>query len=727
VRPWNLERKLVLAVLALFLVPTLVAGTILAWLYRRGVFEDPSALLLTSVVGFAVLTAYLSVTAHGLGRALVRRLQEIQRGTELMATVHPDHRLAVHRGDEVDALAEEINRMADRVREARGGLETQVEHATRALTDERAKLSAILAELDEGVVVATLDGLVTLANPVAQELLGAPTGSLLSRSLFDFVDREKVAHFLDRLRAGQSTAERFSLQPASGAVLHAGMTPFLGGDGRITGFILALRDVSRPARREEDQRRVLTETLEALRGPLSSVRSLSESLLGDPSFAPGNGSRPLLEAIHAEAVRLSGLVASVGVPSLMGLAHAPWHFEQITVSDLIVVSLRRLARDETDRDAVRVEALTPEPRLRAEVSALSAAFAHLLGHLLALRTPAGGVWVRSSRRRGQVMQIEAGADGQATLARLEELLDVSVTVGPAGRLSVREIVRRHAGEAWAVAEADRVAFRFTLPLEETRESSRTGDGSPPSGARFVGAGTVSGFGDGEAGPDWRRDFYDFSFFDQMERSLLPADRARALDELTFVVLDTETTGLHPEAGDRVLSIAGVRVRDGVIRRSEVFDALVNPGRPIPAGSIRFHGITDAMVAEAPLIDVVLPAFLRFAEGAVLVGHEVWFDLRCLEPDVVRLGLPSLTGTRAVLDSLLLSQAVHASTPDHDLDAVAARLGVRIQARHSALGDALATAEVFVRLLELLGKRQIRTLGQALDAARAARTRRMLPS
>ena len=410
-RPWNLERKLVLAVLALFLVPTVVAGAILAALYRRGAFEDPAALVLAFVVGFAGMMAYLGLMAHGLGRALVSRLQEIQRGTELMATVHPDHRLRVHRGDEVDALAEEINRMADRVREARGGLETQVEQATRALSEERAKLSAVLAELDEGVVVATLDGLVTLANPVAQELLGAPTGGLLARSLFDFVDREKVAHFLDRLRAGQSAAERFSLQPASGAVLHAGMTPFLGVDGRITGFILALRDVSRPAHREEDQRRFLTETLEALRGPLSSVRSLSESLLGDPSCTPGSGSRPLLEAIHAEAVRLSGLVASAGVPSLIGLARAPWHFEQITISDLIVVSLRRLAPAETDRDAVRVEALTPEPRLRAEVSALSAAFAHLLGHLLAMRTPAGGVWVRSSRRRGRTSTTSSSCSG----------------------------------------------------------------------------------------------------------------------------------------------------------------------------------------------------------------------------------------------------------------------------------------------------------------------------
>ena len=185
---WNLERKLVAGILALFLVPTVAAGGILLVLYRRGLLADPYALIVTVLVGFAAMMAYLGVMAHSIGRTLVRTLQGIQRGTELMATVNPDYRHQVRTGDEMESVAEEINRMADRVREARLGLEAEVLRATRDLHLERNKLSAILEDLDEGVVVAGLDGHVTLANGAAAELLSAG-GGLLGRLLFEFVDR----------------------------------------------------------------------------------------------------------------------------------------------------------------------------------------------------------------------------------------------------------------------------------------------------------------------------------------------------------------------------------------------------------------------------------------------------------------------------------------------------------------------------------------------------------
>jgi DNA polymerase III subunit epsilon len=209
----------------------------------------------------------------------------------------------------------------------------------------------------------------------------------------------------------------------------------------------------------------------------------------------------------------------------------------------------------------------------------------------------------------------------------------------------------------------------------------------------------------------------------MARHLPAATRERRLDDLTFAVIDTETTGLRPDEGDRVVSLAGVRVRGGMVKRAECFDALVNPARAIPAASTRFHGITDEMVADAPVIDAVLPAFARFMEGSVLVGHEVWFDLRFLDPVCARLHLPLLSASHAVLDVRLLSRAVHGTAADHDLEALAARLGVRIRGRHSALGDALATAETFVRLLQLLRKREMRTLGEALEAVRRVRRHR----
>jgi DNA polymerase III epsilon subunit family exonuclease len=218
----------------------------------------------------------------------------------------------------------------------------------------------------------------------------------------------------------------------------------------------------------------------------------------------------------------------------------------------------------------------------------------------------------------------------------------------------------------------------------------------------------------------RPELHDLVDLELMTSQAAGEGSRRPLADLVFVVLDVETTGLRPDRGDRVVSLAGVKVRGGEVRRDEVFDALVNPGRPIPARSSAIHGITDERVAAMPSLDAVLPAFLRFAEGGVIVGHEVWFDLAFLEPEAKRMGLPAIPSGNGVVDTRLVSRLIHRSLPDHTLDAVAERLGVTIQGRHSALGDALATAEVLVRLLPLLRQRGITTLAALLDAARTLR-------
>ena len=210
----------------------------------------------------------------------------------------------------------------------------------------------------------------------------------------------------------------------------------------------------------------------------------------------------------------------------------------------------------------------------------------------------------------------------------------------------------------------------------------------------------------EAGPPALPACYDFDLGP-------PPDAARAeqpLARLGYAVFDTETTGLAPSAGDEIVAIAAVRIVNGRLLHHEHFHSLVNPHRPIPPASQRFHGISDAMVADQPDLAVVLPRFRDFVADDVLVAHNAAFDLAFLRRK------EAATGVRLdnpVLDVLLLSSWLHPQLPDQTLEGTARRLGVTVTARHTALGDALVTAHIFLRLLPLLAARGVTTLGQAL--------------
>jgi DNA polymerase-3 subunit epsilon len=205
-------------------------------------------------------------------------------------------------------------------------------------------------------------------------------------------------------------------------------------------------------------------------------------------------------------------------------------------------------------------------------------------------------------------------------------------------------------------------------------------------------------------------YYDFDLFDAVEDRGL---RDITLSRLDCVVFDTETTGLRPSRGDRIVQLAGVRVVNGRPCPGEVFDRLTNPGIPIPAASTRIHGITDEMVRDAPPVAEAVREFHRWVDGHVLVAHNAAFDMRFLELQEPESGVDF---HQPVLDTLLLSLLLTPEHQDHTLDAIIGRLGVdtaRLE-RHRALGDALVTAEVYARMLAPLAARDIQTLGEALD-------------
>ncbi len=179
---------------------------------------------------------------------------------------------------------------------------------------------------------------------------------------------------------------------------------------------------------------------------------------------------------------------------------------------------------------------------------------------------------------------------------------------------------------------------------------------------------------------------------------------RALDEVEFVVLDTETTGLRP-GSHRVIEIAGVRIRGGLACGS--FSTLVNPGTRLPAFIVQFTGITQEMVNTAPKAAEIVPDFLNFIEGAIIVGHNVGFDIGFLSYEARLLGLDfPLDG----LDTIPLARRFLPGLRRFKLDSVAGHLNIPTANRHRALGDAKVTAAAFVKLLALAREQGITTLG-----------------
>ncbi len=177
-----------------------------------------------------------------------------------------------------------------------------------------------------------------------------------------------------------------------------------------------------------------------------------------------------------------------------------------------------------------------------------------------------------------------------------------------------------------------------------------------------------------------------------------------LNEVDFIVVDTETTGLRP-GPDRVIEVAAMRLRDGKV--IDTFQSIVNPGRHLPPFIVKFTGITQDMVDDAPAAQEILPTFFQFIDDATLVGHNLAFDLNFLtyEARQLRLHCP-LDG----LDTILLARRFLPGLKRFKLDMVAEHLKIQATNRHRALGDVEVTAAVFLRILERAQQQGIQTLG-----------------
>lgn len=195
--------------------------------------------------------------------------------------------------------------------------------------------------------------------------------------------------------------------------------------------------------------------------------------------------------------------------------------------------------------------------------------------------------------------------------------------------------------------------------------------------------------------------------------------ATPLISLDAVVIDTETTGLDPRKA-RILEVGAVRLAGGRVSPDQTFQSFVQPGEPIPAKVIAVHGIDAARVADAPAFAEIWPKLSEFIGGSnVLIGHTLGFDLAVLKRECVRARLA--WRQPQTLDTQLLAQVIEPDLGGYSLEQLVDWLGVEMTSRHSAIGDAMTTAQVFRALVPKLRDGGIRTFAEAAQACRALTT------
>lgn len=682
---------------------------------RAALFAQLESRVALVAMAWLVASAALGALLRAAWQRFVAAPARLAELAQVVAGADAPNDIAPEGSAENRALAGSINALVRRNFELRADIARKVEEASRDIEQERSRLAALMSELTQSVVVCNLDGRVLLYNNRARlqfralsdapALAGGAELIGLGRSIYAVLDRKLVAHALESVqqrlaRGAAHPSAQFVTATRGGQLLRVQMAPVraisASADTALAGFVLMLDNITRDFADESARDQLLHGLTEGSRASLGNLQAAVEMLDYDDIDAPTR--ERFLAVIRDEVRAMSGRIRDLASHTVQ-TQKTRWPLEDMLGADLVAAAQRRIealagctvAADE-DVDAALW--------LRVDSYSLLQALAGLAGRLvdeyalkrLQLRlAPADG-----ARAHLDLLWIGPSLSTETVTHWETEPIRVGAE---ASALTLRDVVERHGGAFWFERERVRHAsfFRFLLPLAPGASAQEQLDAlvAPRS--------------------DSRPEYYDFDLFKTSAQADAYANEMaeRRLADLTYTVFDTETTGLDPSAGDEIIQIGATRIVAGKLRRQESFEQLVDPRRSLPEAGIAIHGITPAMLAGAPPIGEVLPAFHAFAHDTVLVAHNAAFDMRFLE---LKQAATGIAFDQPVLDTLLLSAVVHPNQPSHRLEEIAARFDVAVLGRHTALGDAMVTAEVFMKMIPLLAEKGIHTLGQAREAA-----------
>lgn len=681
----------------------LAAGWLTAWWAAH--VGNPVIFWSGSILILAVVALALRLM-HRFARAFLRDVRRLSEAGRLVLSANPTYRIPPQGHPDIQELTQIFNQFSDRFAELQQARADAIQQARADLEEERTLLATLMAELTEGIIVCNLDGQILLYNRSAHRLLDASTqaehGAFvgLGRSIFGMLDRNTIAYAVEQVQnRHQRRSDReaavvtnFITTAANGRLLRTRLAAFSTPDGELRGYILTVQDISEGIERSQRRDALLQTLTEKLRAAVGAIRAAIETVESYPEMPAAQRQR-FQQVIHDEATGLSAQIDDTLRVYASDL-RAQWQLEEIAAADLIWAIQHHLRQ----RCAITMTGQAPDDALWLKIDSytLMQGVAHLARSLHTEFNVAAVSLEISAIERYAALDItwSAHAIAPAVWRRWSER--AFVTDDSDGVITLREVAERHGGEVWFQMDASGARAYFRLLLPRAAGAGKASENSSATDSRPV--------------IPSRPEYYDFDLFHQPGQSTELDDRP--LHTLAYTVFDTETTGLTPGL-DEIISIGALRIVNNRLLRQEVFEQLIDPQRPIPATATAIHGITDAMVRDQPVIEHVLPRFRAFVEDTVLVGHNLAFDMRMLREKEQSTGVCFVN---PILDTLLLSALLHPEESQHSLEAIAQRLGVQALGRHTALGDAIVTGEIFLRMIPLLQARGIHTLRQAREAA-----------
>lgn len=617
-------------------------------------------------ISFLLFFEALGFMIHVILNDFFIPLTKIPDEISVILKVNSSHRINIEGGKEILTIVKAINLFADHYENLQKNIQEEINRKRAELEIEKNMLASFFNELPQGIIACNTEGKINLFNKKAKIIEAQNHIIGIGRSIFDIIDKDLITNALYEINVKKSnehvaaSSSFITLSPGN-VLIKADISPITDDRDNFAGFIVVFYNIGKDFELYAKIDNIFKCTANEIFSCSDKIKK-EKILTLEIASIEKNLKKSEKDYIEKIKERLPFLV----------------------VSDRDIITTVQKKAGEKLNISLQAEFPAHINWIRIESYSFIYAFLSILTIL-----------------KNKTLKTTF----KCTLFKEDPFLAIFFHIPDAEKnldifkddnlsLTLKDFLKYHEAQIrLSFNEKSEKGIKVLIPLAEMKE---------PEDVRNIVI-TRDAYD--------RPDFFDFDFF--TKRKTDSKLNEMRLKDIVYTVFDTETTGLDTR-NDEIISIGAVRIVNGRILSKENFDRLIDPKMNIPLESEKIHGINNEMVKGKPDIKQVLPLFYKFSKDTVLVAHNAAFDMKMFSMKEAESGIKF---DNPLLDTLLLALIVYPMHKSHNMAAIASFAGVDIVGRHTAMGDASATAEIFLKLIPLLAKKGIHTLNDAVKASK----------